>query len=266
MKVLHVIPAVAARYGGPSRAIFEMCRALEQQGTEVLIASTDADGAERIQVDCGNPITFQGQQSVFFRKQWSEAFKFSRPLARWLASNVIKFDVVHIHAVFSHACLAAAAACRLHRVPYIIRPLGTLDPWSLGQKRLRKQIMFYMGVKGMLKHAAAVHYTARDEKDLAELALRLKRGFVIPLGIDSTLFQSVEPDGAFRDHNQGLGTSPYILALCRLHPKKGLELLIETFAEIIKSSEFAQWKLVLLRWRRVVRGIAKELSQRQRSW
>jgi hypothetical protein len=43
MKVLHVIPAVAARYGGPSLAVFEMCRALGERGAEVLIATTDAE-------------------------------------------------------------------------------------------------------------------------------------------------------------------------------------------------------------------------------
>ena len=32
MKVLHVIPAVAARYGGPSQAVFGTTRALAEQG------------------------------------------------------------------------------------------------------------------------------------------------------------------------------------------------------------------------------------------
>jgi hypothetical protein len=45
MRVLHVIPAVAERYGGPSTAIWPMVRALrEQPGLEVEVATTDADG------------------------------------------------------------------------------------------------------------------------------------------------------------------------------------------------------------------------------
>ena len=43
MRVLHVIPSVAQRYGGPSRAVIEMCRALRQDGVDTLIATTDAD-------------------------------------------------------------------------------------------------------------------------------------------------------------------------------------------------------------------------------
>ena len=95
--------------------------------------------------------------------------------------------MVHIHAVFSHACLAAAQSCRRHRVPYIVRPLGTLDPWSLRQKRFRKQLFWQLAVKRMLREAAAIHYTADEEQRLAEHSLGLKRGVVIGLGVDSSL-------------------------------------------------------------------------------
>ena len=245
MKALHVIPAVAARYGGPSQAVFEMCRALRATGTKILIATTDADGPDRIPASYGQEIEFQGQHSIFFPKQWSEAFKYSRPLARWLAANVKNFDVVHIHAVFSHSCLAAAAAARFRNIPYIVRPLGTLDPWSMGQKQFRKRAMWRLGIGRMLKEAAALHYTATDEKNLAEQSLGLQRGIVIPLGIDPAYFDLPEPDRIFRDKYPLLGDAPYILALCRLHPKKGLELLIDTFLDLARRTENNKWKLVL---------------------
>ena len=105
-----------------------MCHALQDEGLEPVIATTDADGAGRLQVECGKPVPFHQIPTLFFPRQWSEALKFSYPLARWLDDNISQFDVVHIHAVFSHACLAAARSCRRHRVPCIVRPLGTLDP------------------------------------------------------------------------------------------------------------------------------------------
>ena len=48
MKVLHVIPSVAQRDGGPARAVTGMCRALESLGVEAVIATTDADGPARL--------------------------------------------------------------------------------------------------------------------------------------------------------------------------------------------------------------------------
>ena len=126
MKVLHVIPSIAARYGGPSQAIYTMCRALQARGAEILIATTNADGSGELPVVLGKEIIYQGAPTIFFPRQWSEALKYSRPLALWLEQNVRNFDLAHVHAVFSHACVGAARACRKNVVPYMVRPLGTL--------------------------------------------------------------------------------------------------------------------------------------------
>ncbi|MFL6210384.1 MAG: glycosyltransferase [Pyrinomonadaceae bacterium] len=243
MKVLHVIPAVAPRYGGPSRAIFEMGRALRQQGIDVLVATTDADGAGHLAVETGAARTYEGVPTIFFPRQVAETFGYSRPLARWLAVHVREFAVAHIHAVFSHPCLAAARACRRHRVPYIVRPLGSLDPWSLRQKRWRKHVMWYGGIGRMLHGAAAVHYTTSEEQQLAEQALGLTNGFVTPLGVEvaepwaTSARSSVLPPGIADD--------PYLLVLSRLHPKKNVELLLDVFLTLTQRPEFTRWQLVV---------------------
>src|SRR5262249_31184971 len=161
-------------------AIYTMCRALQTLGTEVLIATTNADGSEELQVALGEKIVYQGAPTIFFARQWSEALKYSRPLALWLEQNVQNFDLPHIHAVCSHACVAAARACGKNGVPYLVRPLGTLDPWSLKQKSFRKRLFWHLGVKQMLAGAAAIHYTSAEEKRLVETELSLSRGVVVP--------------------------------------------------------------------------------------
>ena len=153
MHALHVIPSIAPRYGGPSSAVVGMSNALQHAGVAVQIATTDADGPTRLRVPHGTSVEWAGVPTVFFPRQWSESFKYSRPLAGWLTDHVAGFDVVHIHAVFSHACLAAASACRRRRVPYIVRPLGTLDPWSLQQKTVKKQVLWHFGVRSMLNRS-----------------------------------------------------------------------------------------------------------------
>ena len=90
MKVLHVIPGIAPRYGGPSQAVIQMCQALRSEEVEVLIATTDADGEGRLAVEIRKPVAYEGVPTIFFPRQLSEAFKYSRPLARWLDSNLCK--------------------------------------------------------------------------------------------------------------------------------------------------------------------------------
>jgi glycosyltransferase involved in cell wall biosynthesis len=246
LKILHVIPSVAPRYGGPSQAVYTMCRALQDRGIEALIATTNADGSGELPVALGEKIVYQGAPTIFFPRQWSEALKYSRPLALWLEQNVKNFDLAHIHAVFSHACVAAARACRKNVVPYLVRPLGTLDPWSLKQKSLRKRLFWHLGVKRMLAEAAAIHYTSAEEKRLVETGLGLTGGVVVPNALDLSFInnQTGRQTGPFDAPQSEIGRSPYVLALSRIHPKKGFELLIESFAALKKSGLFGDWRLV----------------------
>lgn len=245
MKVLHVIPAVAERYGGPSQAIVEMTRALLNRHVDVLIATTDADGAGHLSVPLGQPVCHDGVPTVFFARQWSESLKYSRPLQGWLAAHVAEYDLVHIHAVFSHACLAAASACRSHGVPYLVRPLGSLDPWSMRQKPLRKRLLWYAGARRMVAGAAAIHYTTLAEQRLAEDSLGLRRGVVVPLGVSSAMLEETPVDHFVAPPAPIPANEPYVLVLSRLHPKKGLEALIDSFATVTERPGLNAWRLVI---------------------
>ena len=235
MKVLHVIPAIAARYGGPSIAVVQMCGALRAAGVSITLVATDADGDNAIDVPLEVPTDVDGIETVVFRRQWSEAFKYSRPLARWLGRHVADYDVVHAHALLSHAPLAAARACRRHGVPYVIRPLGTLDPWSLAQKPWRKRLLLACGGRRSLALADAVHYTAAGEQRLVEASFTTRRGFVAPIGIDSSMLAAPRLPDTERTR------PPFVLALSRLHPVKALDRLIDAFAQAHRGD----WQLVI---------------------
>jgi glycosyltransferase involved in cell wall biosynthesis len=207
-----------------------MCRALMQQGIEVLLLST-TDGLSETR----DVVEYKGVPAIIFPPQWGASFKYSRPLASWLSSKIRNFDLAHIHAVFNHSSVAASQACRKAGVPYIIRPLGTLDPWSMTQKSLRKRLFWQVTGKAMLHHAAAVHYTSEVEKLSTEGHLGLNHGKVIALGIDANNSNS----------NAQLRGEPYVLVLSRLHPKKGLHVLIDAFLALVEQGELANWRLII---------------------
>jgi glycosyltransferase involved in cell wall biosynthesis len=271
MKVLHVIPSVSERSGGPGQAIIPMCRSLQEQGTEVTIVTTDHEMASSSAFQVASTMSpdlrafegsmlaeqsltrnskfeirnYQGVPTVFFPLQWGESFKYSKPLANWLDGHVSDFDVVHIHAVFNHACIAAASACRKHHVPYVVRPLGTLDPWSMKQKPWRKSLVWQVAGKRMLRGAAAVHYTARAEQSAVEGSLGLNHGRVVPLGVETDLFALTNGKKSLDQKLPKLNGHPYVLVLSRLHPKKGLDVLVDAFLSLVQQKDFDAWRLVL---------------------
>jgi glycosyltransferase involved in cell wall biosynthesis len=238
-RVLHVIPAIAPRYGGPSAATFGLCRALRARGIDTLVATTDADGPGRLDVPLEQAGDYHGVPVIFFQRRFSDAFKWSWRLRAWLSAHVSDFDVVHIHAVFSHSSLVAGRVCRDAGVPYIVRPLGTLDPWSVSRKWLQKQILFRAGVTALLAGAAAIHYTSEEERALAESAhAPAGKGVVVPLGVDDEVFQGNRSDAP-------VAPEPYVLALSRLDEKKGLDLLIGAFADAVGRAGKERWRLVI---------------------
>src|ERR1044072_5235231 len=185
MKVLRVIPSVDERSGGPATAIVPMCRALMRQGIDVLLLSTTA--GLPAEVTQGEVLDHKGVPAIFFQSQVGDSFKYSRPLSAWLRSNIQSFGLAHIHAIFNHSSVAAAHVCQQADVPYVVRPLGTLDPWSMAQKSLRKRLFWQISGKGRMDQGAAGHDTSEAEKISTESSLGLNRGRGIPLGVKTAV-------------------------------------------------------------------------------
>ncbi len=235
---------MAPSYGGPRQTVLEFCQ--ESQGREVEseICATDGDGRGRLSVDLGKPVVYEGVRSHFFRRQWSRSLSYSFPMRRWLNENVARFDLVHINGVFCHATYAAALACTRQGVPYVISPHGMLEPWSLSQKHLRKAVAWRLFYRRVMEGAAAIVYSTDQERELTENALNLPAGEVLPAGVQVNLLE-VQPGDAFRRRVGIARDCAFLLTLSRIHPKKGLDLLLQTFVELKTQGHLAAWHLVI---------------------
>ena len=162
-----------------------------------------------------------------FRRLWQPG-KPSWPMARWLSGHVDRYDVVHVHALFSFAPDLAAWLARRRGVPYVIRPLGVLNRYGMRARRPWLKRLSLRLVHGpLLRDAAAVHFTSQAEADeAAELGIPM-RGIVIPLGVEI-------PGPGDREvllaRLPALVGARVLLFLSRLDPVKNLEALIDAFA------------------------------------
>ena len=233
MRVLHVIPSLAPCHGGPSVVLPIMERALAAEGVEVETITTDDDGlGQRNNKGDGEGREENGVVRRYFPKQ-SEFYKVSLPLARWIRHEARHYDVVHIHALFSHTSIAAARAAKRAGVPYVIRPLGVLNSYGITQRRALLKRFSLRWVEGpILRQAAAVHFTLDAERVEAErLGIPFKSA-VIPLGIEALSLPPADPHA-----------SPYVLYLSRIDPKKNIECLLDAWSRI--CGERTGWRLVI---------------------
>lgn len=234
MKVLHVIPRLAIQCGGPVTAVLGMTSALSKAGVEVRLTTTDhwsGGRPDKIEVDTKiYPCLFGPWQ-------------FSPKLARALPEHVAWADVVNLHTLWSFPTAEAARVCRKMSVPYIVRPCGMLDSWSLAQKSLKKRLYTSLLERRTINGAAALWFTSEEERRGAQAFNYLSPDIVIPLGLAPQAYKDLPAPGAFRSLHPELENRRYVLFLGRITPKKQTGLLLKAYARV--CDEFPDVSLVI---------------------
>jgi glycosyltransferase involved in cell wall biosynthesis len=236
MKILQIVPSISLIYGGPSQMALSLSRSLAAAGVKITLLTTNSNGdigQAPLDVTLGVPIAQDGYEIIYFPCSPFRRYKFSLGLLQWLARHAQEYDLAHIHALFSPVSTASATVARFSKLPYLLRPLGTLDPADLQKKKVLKQLYGQWLERPNLAQAAAVHFTTGQEAIISERFGAVTQDVIVPLGID--LPANLPEKGASR---QALGIAPdvpLVLFLSRIDIKKGLELLIAALENLLKQ-------------------------------
>src|SRR5258707_831591 len=97
MRILHVIPELSERYGGPVQVLNELSSRLVKAGHETEIVTTNRGyPKDRRPIATSQTIDRNGVKIAYFEASISRLL-ISRRMAAHLARSVPTFDVVHIH-------------------------------------------------------------------------------------------------------------------------------------------------------------------------
>lgn len=230
MRILHVIGNLSRAGGGPSRAVLDMAIALAGRGHEISIHATQF-GGKTLPLQ---PALDAGVEIARFPVRPPRAWQYSPQLASALETAIPKAEVVHLHGLYFHHDQVTGKLCRRYRIPYVLRPYGTLDPWIWRRARWKKLPMELWFQNRVLREAAALHYTAAEEAERARPYAQGAPEAVVPLGLDPQDFAAAPEPGRFRAAHPEIGARRILLFLSRIHEKKGLDLLIPAFARALK--------------------------------
>lgn len=235
MKILQIIPSIALIYGGPSQMVRGLSAALAAQGHDVTILTTNSNGDRGqapLDVPLDRPIEQDGYQIRHYPCAPFRRYKYSAPLIQWLQHHASEYDIAHIHALFSPLSSMAARTCRNAGLPYILRPLGTLDPADLKKKALAKKLYAALLEAPNIGGAAALHFTSAKEQQTAQRFGHSPKDFVLPIGVTLPELQDPDlPEQLCREYNLP-PDRPLLLFLSRIAPKKGFDLLLPALEQL----------------------------------
>jgi glycosyltransferase involved in cell wall biosynthesis len=236
LRILHVIGWLDFADGGPPMLATRLAAAQARLGYEVSIALYSSGGDVDQQTDkrlAGLP--FWDKVAVHRFPPSSRLERLTgRAAGRRLRPLIESADVIHLHNVWEGILLQGAAIARSLAKPYILVVNGMLDPWALAQKGLKKRLALTLTHRRML-NGAMLHLLNEDERRLIVPLGITAQSTIIPNGVTLEEIDPLPPRGEFLSGRRELGGRHYVLFLARLHYKKGLDYLADSFAILAKK-------------------------------
>lgn len=208
MYINHILEDFSKLSGGLRTVVEDLNQQLSKNNINSQIVSTRAEPSDNI--------------TVCTRDLYKGIWCYSNELK----NNLIHShpDINHIHGIWMYPQYIASKISYETNKPYLITPHGMLEPWLWENGTSKKKIYFNLMIKKYFSHANTLHAITLDEKDNLYKLFGHKSIEVIPNSISYTEIDSYN----IKRH----AYEKYILFVGRLHPKKGIDLLIKAFSNL----------------------------------
>ncbi|KZY53808.1 hypothetical protein A3734_14390 [Sulfitobacter sp. HI0054] len=233
LKLLHVSPSFfpAAFWGGPIFSTKMICDEISKyKDVDLAVLTTDSAGprlADRVPPGAAKGFDYP----VYFAKRIA-GHSISLDFVFQLLGRVRWADVIHLTGTYSFSTLPVLLLARLLGKPVVWSTRGAVqatEEWTESPRRRTKRL-FHKFARLLCSNRVVLHVTASEERAACISALPGLEVETIPNGVElpamSASTPSHDPDGSLR-----------LLYLSRLHPKKGLDRLLDAMDRLPSNVE-----------------------------
>jgi glycosyltransferase involved in cell wall biosynthesis len=251
VKLLNVIGSVDQRGGGTTDHVFSSSQVWSRHGHECHILCLDPPTAACI---ARSPVTTfaLGRRGRLFNVMRRIIpllrYGYTPKLARWLRKNAQGYDAIILNGLWNYTSYGSWFALRKLDVPYYVCPHGMLDPWlkeAYPAGHFLRTIFWNLFEWKVLRDTRGIFFACEEERQLANQSFLgdNHRGYVVGYGTQDVSGDEITRKAAFLSKFPQVRDRKLILFLSRIHPKKGLDLLIEAFAR--HADKLVEFDLVI---------------------
>lgn len=228
LRILNVISGVDPSGGGVIEAARSFSLELVKRGHRVDFACLDDPETAKV---------LDGPYKVHALGPGGSGYRYNPALSRWIVARRADYDVAILHGLWNHASVGGRAGAIAAGIPYVHFTHGMLDGYFNAVQPVKKWLkqLFWLGFQSrVLADAYAVLFTTEAERQASRRTFiggKSYRSDVVPLGIEG---KPNDPPCSLAEFGdlRPLVARPYLLFLSRIHPKKGIDLLINSFAQL----------------------------------
>lgn len=245
MKILQVVNSFKYAWsaGGAARVAYDLSLGLTKNGHSVMVFTTDK-GLDSTHLKKNQSILLDGMEVYYFKNL--SRFLANKGLAipyysPFIIKNKIKnSEIIHIHELRRVINIIIYYYAKKYKIPYVIHAHGAVHPNKKPLKRLLGIIFDTVFTRRFINSASKVIALNNDEAEEYEIfGLNKEKIVIVPNGIDSSLYINLPQRGIFKRKLGINNNTKIILYLGRIAETKGIDLLIEAFAHLIKKADFS---------------------------
>lgn len=250
MKLLVVIPYYepAWAYGGPPRLVSTIARQLAQRHQITVLTTDVLDANQRAQPasEVIGGVHVYRCPTISNSLAWKTKIIIPRHYRRQLAELIDTHEFVFL-SDFRHWLNAAAAPLlwRQHK-PYALAAFGQLQKphdWKYPLKLLFDQ---WFGKKLIQRANILIAQTQHEATDYTPLGGQPEQMYLMPLMENQPTVDELAQRGAFRKKYRLSPDTKLLLFVGRLNKLKGIDVLLNSFAQLRKQSPQLNVKLVIV--------------------
>lgn len=239
LRVCHVVASINRNTGGPAVTSVRLAQSQAQMGVSTTLITLDyPEHGSQVSTDGIELITLPANHLTRRFRGYSPALQ--RTL---LGATKENFNIIHNHGLWMFPNWYARQAALNAAIPLVIKPCGMLESWSLGRSRSKKFLAWHLFERINLQSAKLFHATSEAEAaSIRALGLRQPIA-IVPNGIDIPDLGCRPNRSLLEERFPELRGRRWLLFMSRIHPKKGIEELIQAWQSIHK--QFVDWQLIL---------------------